>query len=59
VPTYADLNAALDELGELLKKYISLLEGVWLAKVSPTVQDNWKAPFKVPWIKGGWLTNGG
>jgi hypothetical protein len=51
VPTYADLNAAVDELGELLKKYVSLLEATWLPQVSPTVQDNWKAPFRVPWIK--------
>lgn len=51
VPTYQELNAALDELGELLKKYVSLFEATILATVAPVHQEDWKAPFRVAWIK--------
>jgi AbiU2 len=51
VPTYAELNAALDELGDLLKKYTSLLEAAALAAVSPIHQANWQQAFTVPWKK--------
>jgi hypothetical protein len=48
--TYADLNQAVDELGWLLQKYVSLIEATMLPQVSPTIQEDWKAPFRVPWI---------
>jgi hypothetical protein len=50
VPTYDELNVALDELGELLKKYVSLFEATILATVASVHQADWKAPFRVPWI---------
>jgi hypothetical protein len=49
VPTFAELNAAIGELGELLKKYMSLLKAQWLAAVSPVHQDDWTRAFTVPW----------
>jgi AbiU2 len=51
VPTFAELNAALDELGELLKKYTLLLEAASLADVSPIHQADWQRAFTVPWKK--------
>ena len=51
VPTWEDLNAALDELGELLKKYVSLLKAEWLARVAPVQQTPWERAFTVAWKK--------
>lgn len=51
VPSFAELNAAIDELGELLTKYMSPLKAEWLATVSPVHQDDWTRAFTVPWKK--------
>lgn len=50
VPTYADLNAAIDEIGAMLQKYSSLLRATMLPILTPVHQDDWKAPFRVAWI---------
>lgn len=51
MPTYEELNAAIDQLGDLLKKYTSLLKAEALAVVAPVHQYDWKAPFRVAWLR--------
>ena len=51
IRTTGELDAAVDELGELLKKYVSLLEAVWLAEVAPVHQEPWERAFTVAWKK--------
>jgi hypothetical protein len=51
-PTYGDLNQAVDTIGDLVKKYTSLLEASILFTLEPQIQWDWEAPFRVPWIRG-------
>jgi hypothetical protein len=49
VPTFADLHAAIDELGSLLKQYISLIDDVdQLLDIS--IAGDWMAPFRIAWL---------
>jgi len=48
--TYAELNAVIDELGELLKKYSLLLTAGSLVELVP-VGDEWRRAFLVAWWK--------
>jgi hypothetical protein len=51
LPTFADLNAAIDTIGEVSKRYAALLTATdWITLV-PIAQYNWLAPFLEPWIK--------
>jgi AbiU2 len=50
-PTYGELNAAVDELGELLKRYVSLLQAVGLPELVPVHQEDWTRAFTVAWKK--------
>ena len=50
VPTYNDLDRALDELERVLKKYALLLRGEGLVGADPVPQYNWKDALTVPWI---------
>jgi hypothetical protein len=50
LPTYKELDACVDLLGNLLKKYTLLIEQAALIHVVPEIQYDWKAPFRVPWI---------
>lgn len=50
VPTFAELNAAIDAIGEIVRKYASLLRAVMLAELTPVIQYDWKAPFRQPWL---------
>ncbi len=52
-PTYEELNAAIDEIGELLKKYSSLLKATIVATVTPVHQQDWKQAFRVAWLNDG------
>lgn len=49
VPTFGELNAAVDKLGDLLQKYVSLFRAAALVQVAPEIQEDWLAPFRVPW----------
>lgn len=51
LPTYAELDGCIDLLGRLAKDYSLLLEQSALVEVVPVIQDDWKAPFRVPWIQ--------
>ena len=50
MPTYQELNDALDFMNELLQKYFLLIRGDTLLFVTPIIQDNWKTIFKTPWL---------
>jgi hypothetical protein len=50
-PTYAELDAAVEELGELLRKYVALLTAAWLAEIAPVHQEPWERAFTVAWKK--------
>jgi hypothetical protein len=49
-PSYGDLNAAIDTIGQLVTKYGSLLKAEILHQLEPVIQGDWKAPFRQPWI---------
>jgi hypothetical protein len=48
---YKDLNAVIDEVGELLKKYSSLLTATIVGALTPVHQQEWRAAFRVAWWK--------
>jgi hypothetical protein len=49
-PTFDDMNAAIDVIGEMFKKYSNVLTaGSWVY-LEPTIQEDWTAIFRVPWI---------
>jgi hypothetical protein len=51
IPTFAELDEAIDSVGEMFKKYAATLTGAaWLMLDEPTFQYDWKAVFRVPWI---------
>lgn len=50
VPTYGDLDAAMDRIAELVQKYASLLNAEYLWGFEPAIQQDWKAPFRQAWI---------
>jgi hypothetical protein len=51
LPTYAELDESIDVLGRLAKAYSLLLEQTALVEVVPVIQEDWKAPFRIPWIE--------
>jgi hypothetical protein len=44
------LNAAIEILGGLFKKYALLLTGDSYAMLAPVTLGNWEAIFELPWI---------
>jgi hypothetical protein len=50
VPTYGEMNDAIDEIGSLVQKYRSLLKAASLSFLVPIIPDDWKAPFRRPWL---------
>lgn len=51
LPTFADLNAAIDTIGDVSTRYAALLTATHWATLVPIAQYNWLAPFLEPWIK--------
>jgi hypothetical protein len=51
VVTYDDLNAAIDVVAELVRKYTSLLKAVMIPWFEPAIQQDWTAIFRQPWIR--------
>jgi len=51
LPTYEDLNAALELLGWMLNKYMVLLKDTSVPSADPVHQADWKAAFTVPWLQ--------
>jgi hypothetical protein len=48
VPTFAEVDAATDGIGEVVRKYASLLEATSLVELEPVIQYNWKATVSTP-----------
>ena len=46
LPTYDDLDAAIDQVGEVLKEVTLLLTAASLVDAEPTIQEDWKRPFR-------------
>jgi hypothetical protein len=44
----SELNASIDTIGDLVRKYASLLKAAALVDLVPILLDDWKAPFR-PW----------
>ncbi len=51
LPTFKELNAAIDALEELLNKYMVLLKATSVPTADPVHQADWKAAFRVPWLR--------
>jgi hypothetical protein len=54
LPTLADLDAAIDLLGELYAKYGNLLTAAVYPILVPAIQHPWLAVFDHPWRPTGW-----
>jgi hypothetical protein len=50
MPTFDDLNSAIDMIGHLFRRYASLLTAASYTLV-PVHQDDWLAVFRQPWIR--------
>ena len=50
LPSYAELNACVDLLEQLMKDYTLMLKADGLARVLPTWQYDWKQIFRISWI---------
>jgi hypothetical protein len=51
LPTFDDLNAAIDTIGDLFRKYAGLLTASSYTELVPVHQDDWLAVFRQPWIR--------
>lgn len=51
LPTFDDLNAAIDQIGHLLRKYTLLLTAAGLIELVPVIQHDWEAVFRQRWIR--------
>ena len=51
LPTFEDVNASIDLIGELFIKYANLLTASTWTTVVPVMQDDWQAIFRERWIK--------
>jgi hypothetical protein len=49
MPTFDELNSAIDAFGALFSKYYRTLTGSSKG-VSATIIDDWMAPFQVAWL---------
>jgi AbiU2 len=50
LPTFAELHAAIDMIGDVFWKYSLLLTGDTYGTLEPVIQHPWEAIFHVPWI---------
>lgn len=50
LPTFDQLNTALDQLEQLTKTYALLLNQMGLVRVAPTIINDWKAIFRIAWL---------
>jgi hypothetical protein len=48
--TFDDLDAAIDTLFALFRKYRLMLTGSDRAVMVPVPQNDWLAPLRIPWI---------
>lgn len=50
MPTFGDLDAAIDTLARVCRKYSVLLRAEQIPSFEPIIQHDWQAVFRVPWI---------
>lgn len=50
LPTFPELDAAVDFLADLLKRYTLVITQAGLVDTVPVIQGDWQAPFRVAWI---------
>jgi hypothetical protein len=51
LPTFAELDAFIDEFGRLAKLYHLLLTGGGsLSTMTPELQEDWRGPFRQAWL---------
>jgi hypothetical protein len=50
LPTFDELDAAVDRIGDLVIKYYLLLTASGLMQLEPVIQNDWEAVFRQPWI---------
>ena len=48
--TYADLDTAVDLMGDLFRRYANLLTAGSYVTLVPVLQEDWLAIFRQPWI---------
>jgi hypothetical protein len=51
LPTFNDLDAAIDRIGDLFKKYVNLLTASSYYSLVPVIQHDWEAIFRQPSIR--------
>lgn len=50
VPTFGELDLALDAIGEVFGRWYTALTGKSLSALVPTPQYDWAEPLRVPWL---------
>lgn len=50
VPTWDELNAAVDTFAEVVRKYAGLLTAQHWWQFEPVIQYDWEAPFRRAWL---------
>ena len=53
LPTFDDMNEAMDALGTMFRKYANVLTAGSYLTLEPVVQEDWKAIFRKPWLSPG------
>jgi AbiU2 len=53
IPTFRDVDEAIEVLEKLLKRYFVLFRAIGLSGALPAIVYDWKAIFRVPWIGSG------
>jgi hypothetical protein len=47
------VHDAIDVIGHLFKKYYNLFTATSYVFLEPVIQSDWKAVFRVPWMRPG------
>ena len=53
IPSFGEIHAALDSLGDVFRKYHLLLTGASWPFMVPVPKPGWYRPFTVPWLPPG------
>jgi hypothetical protein len=53
LPTLSEVHDAIDLVGRLFTKYGNMLTAATWAELTPALQHDWEAVFRVPWIAPG------
>lgn len=49
--TIGEIHEVIEPIGELFGRYANLFTAASWAMLTPAIQDDWLAPFRVPWIR--------